>query len=258
MSWRSITHNIWWKLGSVTAAVLLWFSIVGEPEVVISRTLPIVYKNLSPDLLIGSDSVDGVRVDLRGPASRLTPEQLSETAVQLDLSSVSGPGEHTFTLSNTDLRVPEGVSFMRAVPSQLRINFSRMLERDVPVQIRIADPPPAGYRVGQQEVTPSIIRIAGPEARVRAIQNAGTDALDLSGVTQTSEIRANTFVADPQVRLVSPPEVVVKITVVQSTSTREPEDLLPKPETSPNLGTKGGVYPPRVVPLKTSETGTKN
>ena len=38
MSWRTITHNLGWKLGSLLAAILLWFSIVGEPEVVISRS----------------------------------------------------------------------------------------------------------------------------------------------------------------------------------------------------------------------------
>ena len=219
MIWRTLRHDFWWKLGSLVAAVLLWFAIVGEQELVTTRSAPILYQNLPRDLLIGTDALDNVRVELRGPASKLAADHLGETAVLLDLSSVTGPGERTFTLSDADLHLPEGVAFLRAVPSQLRVRLARMLARDVPVEIRIAAPPPAGYRVVRQEVTPDKVRIAGPEAPVTAIQKAETDAIDLSGVTESTELRVNTFIADPQVRLESPPIVTVRVTIEKTGNT---------------------------------------
>jgi len=220
VSWRSLTRNFWWKLGSLALAVVLWVAIVGEPVLVTTHSVPILYRNLPPNLLIGSDALDSVRVELRGPSGKLTATNLSDLAVMLDLSSVSGPGERTFTLSDHDLRLPEGVIFLRAVPSQLRIRFARLETKDVPVQVRIAAPPPKGYRVTRQEVAPAVLRIAGPQLRVQQTNSAETDAIDLSAITQTSQFHVSAFLADPQVRLESAPSVNVTVTIEKAGNER--------------------------------------
>ncbi|HML17606.1 MAG TPA: CdaR family protein [Bryobacteraceae bacterium] len=209
--WRFITRNFAWKLGSLMLSVLLWFAIVGEPELVTTHSLPILYKNLPRGLLINSDAIDSVRVELRGPSGRLTEAALSDLAVTIDLSNVSSPGERTFTLSDADVRLPEGVTFVRGVPSQLRLRFSRVQSKDVPVEVKFASPPPEGYRIASQDVRPSSVRIAGPERRLAAIAVADTDAIDLSAVTLSSDIRVNTFVSDPQVWMESSPVVTVRV-----------------------------------------------
>lgn len=210
---RLITRNLGWKLGSLALAVLLWIAILGEPELVTTHTAPILYKNLPHGLLIGNDSLDQVRVELRGPSGKLSPERLSEMAVQLDLADVKGPGERTFTLSDADFILPQGVTFLRSVPSQLRMRFARMMSREVPVNIRIYAPPPAGYRVVHQEAAPDKLRIAGPEPRVLTVASAETDAIDLSGITANAEMKVNAFVSDPQIRFEVSPVVTVKLTI---------------------------------------------
>ena len=210
---RAATHNFGWKLGSLLISAMLWLAIVGEPELVTTHTAPIVYKGLPQDLLIGSDALDGVRVELRGPSSKLTASNLSDLAVLLDLSGIGGPGERTFTLSDSDLHLPQGITFLRAVPSQLRLRFTRLQTKDVPIRVRIAEPPPAGYRVARQEARPVQLRVAGPERRVEQTTTAETDAIDLSDVRQSSEFHVSAFVADPQVRLESSPLVTVKVTI---------------------------------------------
>jgi hypothetical protein len=193
--------------------VLLWLAILGEPELVTTHTAPILYKNLPPGLLIGSDALDQVRVELRGPSGKLSPDRLSEMAVLLDLSDVRGPGERTFTLSDADFHLPQGVTFLRSVPSQLRVRFARLVSREVPVNVRIYAPPPPGYRIVHQEAVPASLRIAGPEPRVAAVNNADTDAIDLSGVTAYREIKVNASISDPQIRFEMSPVVTVKLTV---------------------------------------------
>jgi YbbR domain-containing protein len=210
---RLITHNFVWKLGSLTLAVLLWYAILGEPELVTTHTAPILYKSLPPGLLIGSDAMDQVRVELRGPSGKLSPDRLEEMAVLLDLSDVKGPGERTFTLSDADFHLPQGVTFMRSVPSQLRVRFARLMSREVPVNIRIYAPLPAGFRMVQQKAVPETLRIAGPEGRVSSVTSAETDAIDLSGTTANREIKVNAFISDPQVRFEVSPVVTIKLTV---------------------------------------------
>jgi YbbR domain-containing protein len=210
---KLITRNLGWKLGSLTLSVLLWFAILGEPELVTTHTAPILYKNLPQGLLIGSDALDQVRVELRGPSGKLSPDLLSEMAVLLDLNDVKGAGERTFTLSDADFHLPQGVTFMRSVPSQLRVRFAKLLSREVPVDIRIYAPPPAGYRIVSQQTVPDRLRITGPEGRVTSVASAETDALDLSGITANTEIKANAFISDPQVRFEVSPVVTVKLVI---------------------------------------------
>jgi hypothetical protein len=214
--WRLITHNFGWKLGSLVLAVALWFAIVGEPELVTTRQVPILYKNLPADILIGSDVADSVRLELRGPSGRLTAGSLEDLTVTLDLASVTGPGERTFTLSDSSMHLPEGVTFLRAIPSQLRLRFARSKMKEVPVRVRFLRPPPSGYQIVAQQVIPEVLQVAGPEPRVDATDSAQTDGIDLSAVTQAAEIRVNTFLTDPQVWLQSSPMVTVKLKIEKS------------------------------------------
>lgn len=210
---RLLTRNFGWKLGSLALAVLLWLAILGEPVLVTTHTAPILYKNLPHGLLIGSDALDQVRVELRGPSGKLSSDRLEEMAVLLDLSDVKGPGERTFTLSDADFHLPQGVTFMRSVPSQLRVRFAKLVTREVPVRIRIDKPPPEGYRIVHQEAAPETLRIAGPEGRVNAVASAETDAIDLSGITANAEMKVNAFISDPQVRFEVSPAVTVKLII---------------------------------------------
>jgi hypothetical protein len=200
--WRLITHNFGWKLGSLVLAVAMWFAIVGEPELVTTREVPILYKNLPPDTLIGSDALDSVRLELRGPSGRLSSASLADLTVMLDLASVNDPGERTFTLSDSSMHLPENVTFLRAIPSQLRLRFARRKMKEVPVEVRFLKPPPIGYEIVGQQVIPEMLQVAGPEPRVDATGSAQTDAIDL--------------VADPQVWLQSSPMVTVKLKIEKS------------------------------------------
>jgi hypothetical protein len=213
VSWHGVTQNAGWKLGSLTLAILLWLAILGEPELVTTHTAPVLYRNLPRELLIGSSALDQVRLEVRGPSGKLTPERLSEAAVVLNLADVSAPGERTFTLSNADIRLPQGTTFVRAIPSQLRVAFARLVSKDVPVTVKVSTQPPAGYRLVKAEAIPPTLRIAGPEGRMAFVNSAETDAIELGAVTQPSEIRVNAFLADPQIRFESPPAVTVKISI---------------------------------------------
>jgi YbbR domain-containing protein len=210
---KLLTANLPWKALSLLIALGLWFALVREPELVTSHSAPIFFRNLPRDLEIGSDVPDRVHVEIRGPSGRLTPESLSDTAVEIDLSAVQAPGERTFTISAASLNLPTGVTFLRAVPSQLRLRFDRVLSKDVPVQVRTSAPPPSGYRVVWQEVRPERLRITGPENRVQEIEAAQTDPIDLSGVVSQAEFRVNAYLSDTQVRFDSAPVVTVKLVV---------------------------------------------
>jgi YbbR domain-containing protein len=213
MIWRWIKHNFGWKLASLILAVSLWVAVVGQPELVTIQAVPVLYRNLPQGLLVLSDAPDTVRAELRGPSGTITTASLAEVFASLDLSGVTGPGEQTFTLSSADFSLPQGVAFLRAVPSQLRLRFDRTLVRDVPVTIRLTGAPPPGFRIANQQITPGRLRISGPEAQVTAITGAETDLIDVSNMTRTTDAKVNAFVANARVQFESPPVVTVRLTI---------------------------------------------
>ena len=221
MNWRRLTHNLGWKASSLFLAVLLWVAYVGDPELVTMQAVPVLYRGLSPGLLV-SGTPEDLRIEVRGPSGKLTGSGLAEAAVILDLSVVQQPGERTFTLSNADLNLPTGVAFLRAVPGQLRLQFDRIQIKEVPVRLRTTGQPAPGYQVAQSEIVPKQLRIRGPEARVQQTFAAETDAIDISGWKQGSEVRVNTFVTDPRVQLDSPAMVTVKIDVERTAVVNRP------------------------------------
>jgi hypothetical protein len=210
---RWVPKNLGWKLGSLLLAILLWLAFSATPDIVTTHTAPILYRNLAPSLLVTGDTPESIHIELRGPAGQLSAGSLADTVALFDLASVSGPGERTFTISDANLNLPRNVSFLRAVPSQLRLRFARLLTRDVPVEIRFAGALPPGRRLVSKTSTPDTLRIAGSEPQVLSVQNVETDAIDLNTVTQSGEYQVNTFVSNPQVRFESSPIVTIQLAV---------------------------------------------
>ena len=210
---RLVPKNLGWKLGSLLLAVLLWLAFSATPDIVTTHTSPILYRNLAPSLLVTGDAPENIHVELRGPAGQLTAASLADTVALFDLASVSGPGERTFTISDANLNLSRNVSFLRAVPSQLRLRFARLLTRDVPVQIRFSGALPPGRQLVSKTSTPETLRIAGSETQVLSVESVETDAIDLSAVTESTEYHVNTFVSNPQVRFESSPIVTIQLAV---------------------------------------------
>ena len=213
MRGRLATKNLGWKLGSLLLAILLWLAFSATPDIVTTHTAPILYRNLAPSLLVTGDAPENIHVELRGSAGELTAASLAETVVLFDLASVSGPGERTFTISDANLNLPRNVMFLRAVPSQLRLRFARLLTRDVPVQIRFSGALPPGRQLVSKTSIPETLRVAGSETQVLTVENVETDSIDLSTVTESGEYHVNTFVSNPQVRFESSPIVTIKLAV---------------------------------------------
>lgn len=211
---RPWTSRFFWKVVSVFAAAVLWYSLIGETETAASIPVVVQYLHLPPELEVTSDPPDRLFLKLRGPTSRLQPEDLRSVALFLDLASVNAPGDQTITITDRELGLPPGVALQRAVPSQVRVTLDRRIEKLVPVEVQYSGPPPSGYRVASQRVFPERVRVIGPETGVARIESALTDRVDLSTTVGNSEFRVPVFLSDPHLRLASGTQyVTVQVTL---------------------------------------------
>jgi hypothetical protein len=225
---RLLLDNFGWKALSLAIALALWVGFVASPQLVTSVSVPVGYRNMPPDLEMSLDTPERVLLELHGPSAKIQGFDAAHASVVLNLGSVHGPGQQTFAIGPENVRLPAGVTVERTIPSQLRIGFEAREKAAVSVRIRWAAPPPAGYRIRNQVVSPPTVTITGPASRIRQVAYAETDPIDLSHVVGKSEFHVHTFVADPQVRYLSSPVVAVIVTL---------ERAAPAGTASPSEGT---------------------
>ena len=217
---KFIFGNLGWKLLSLGIAVALWIAVAREPELATSIAVPIEFRSIPDDLDIGSNLPDHVRLEVRGPSGRLSHENLSDLAVILNLSDAR-PGERTYNIRPSSINLPSGVSFYRALPSQITLRFDKLLTKEVDIVLApYSKGPPDGYRVRSYMLEPAKTFIRGPEQRVKSISHVTLDAVDLSGVISQAEFQTHVNLGDPQLRLEVPSTVRLKI-IVEKTSQKE-------------------------------------
>ncbi|MBX5496680.1 MAG: YbbR-like domain-containing protein [Bryobacteraceae bacterium] len=208
---RYVTANLGWKILSLLIAIVLWYAIVDDPQHSMIVSAPVQFRGLSPDLDIGSDVPSTIELEVRGPSSRLTDLSGTRIPVVIDLSKEDVPGERTFSISERNIDLPSGVTFSRSIPSQLRLRLERKVSKLVPVQVRFAGPPPAGYRVAAVKTFPDKVEIRGPESHVERVEAVETDPVSLATVVSEVEFRAQLYVADPFVSFAKNEPITVRV-----------------------------------------------
>ncbi|MBI4908734.1 MAG: hypothetical protein HY820_34255 [Acidobacteria bacterium] len=196
---RFLSNDFWLKLLSLAVAVVLWLAIQGDANTTTAVSVHLQYRNIPPQLEISSDLVDTAYIEVRGPSVRLNALNLSNAAVAVDLSAHQRPGERTYSIVDANVKLPPGVTFLRSVPSQIRVRLEPRVSKQVPVMPRFENLP-AGYGVVTQNTNPAKVQIVGPESRVNTIDHVETDAIEVDierGVSQV--LLAPVFSGDPLV-----------------------------------------------------------
>ncbi len=202
-----------WKLLSLCAAVIIWVLVASEPEMATVLRVPVQYKDAPRDLEISSDIASNVRLELVGVSGILKQFSAVPSPVVLDFSTVKGPGERTFNIDASAVKLPKGVQLVRAVPAQLRYVFERREQRFVPVEVQLSGSLPNGAQVGRVTTEPATLAVVGPRSKVDLVHSVSTDPVNLSGLKNGQPVITSPFIAEPQVRFVNFQPVHVTVTI---------------------------------------------
>lgn len=212
---RFLTQNIIWKLIALLAAFGIWWSVSNQPDLATIVSVPVEYKNFPKDLEISSDIVEAIDLEARGPSGQLRNLHDSPIATIIDFASVKSPGERTFTITTTELKLPRGIEMVRTIPAQLRFTFERRATREVAVRVPFSGQLPAGLTIAGVDVQPPQLEIAGPESHVANSGKLTADPFDLTNVTGDSEQTLAVYAAESEVRILSKPQVKVRIRIAK-------------------------------------------
>lgn len=211
---KYVLHNLGLKLFSLAVAVLLWVAVTRDPVAEVALNVPVEFHNAPEHLEISSETIPQVQVRVRGPVRVIRELTPAEVHAVVDLSNAK-PGERTYDLSASHIRVPDYVQVIQAVPSQIRISFDARASKQVEVKPRVTGTFASGYRIAEVVANPSTVTIVGPAKHVEEVETAITDPVDATGVVQQTTFLTHAYVSDPLVRLADPTPIRVTVTTVR-------------------------------------------
>ena len=216
-------RNLGWKIGSLLLAVLLWAAMSLEPEVVVVRDAPVLYKNVPPDRVLAGDAPQSVRLELRGRPAELTTETLAGTSVVVDAAREMG----TVSVSATQLNLPRGVSLLRSTPPQIQVNLSRLANKKVPVEIQFSGEVGAGNRLVSSHAMPDTLTLAGADSDLADVTKVQLEPIDLSALAASSQLQVRAREPRPQLYFISSPIVTVTLALgpVTNRSTQNDKEI---------------------------------
>jgi YbbR domain-containing protein len=216
---RIFLRNWPWKLFSLGAAFLLWFTFSGARELTTAITVPIQYRNIPKNLEISSDLVEEAHLVLRGPSTRLSRLAGPDIPVIIDLSDVAAGGQRTYTLDRRNTALPPSIILERALPAQVRLTFEPRITRRVPVHVRF-DNIPEGQAVEGFVIEPQTLEIFGPRSSVIRIERVEADPIDLAKAPVNGDYATTAFAGDQRVNFTGPSTVRVRVSLTPSSATR--------------------------------------
>ncbi len=193
---RMLSGDTLLRIASLALAVVLWVIIAGRDTAERGLDVPVVLRNVPPDLEITGDTLDSVNVRLRASPGLIESLDPGDVLAPIDLNGAE-EGERIIQLTPDQIRVPFGFRVVKITPSLLTLNLERALSKAVPVRPRLIGRPAPGYEVAGFASEPPDIRVRGPKSRVQAIDSAFTEPVSVDGADVTVEEFVNVGLDDP-------------------------------------------------------------
>ena len=201
------------KTLSVGVAVLLWLTVAGEPMVERILRVPLELQNIPTDLVVVENPPAQVDVRVRGASSALTHLADGDVAAVLEMEFVR-PGRRLFSVTPAQVRAPFGVAVEQVTPGTVTVTFEPSGTKVVPVQPAIEGEPAEGYVIQAVAFDPPTVEVVGPQSALTDLTHAVTEGVSVQGASRTVRGIVTIGVGDARLRLATPQNARVTITIV--------------------------------------------
>jgi YbbR domain-containing protein len=219
--WRQIgstaSGNVGLAVLSLIIAVGLW--IAGHRDTERAVEVPIEFRNIPSDLMVIDNRVDYVVLRLSGPRTLVSTLDADDLKLLLDLHGTrSGPS--SFPLGPSSFNIPRGVTVARITPPVIHLRLDPVIKRALPVGVRFAGKPLAGYKIEETVVQPESVSVQGPADEMRRMSFVETLPIDVEG-SRSSIKRMVRLSTDGKPLSFTPELVSVAVTIVEEDSIRD-------------------------------------
>jgi YbbR domain-containing protein len=223
--WRQIgstaSGNVGLAVLALIIAVGLW--IAGHRDIERAIEVPIEFRNIPSDLMVIDNRVDYVVLRLSGPRTLVSTLDADELKLRLDLHETrSGPS--SFPLGPSSFNIPRGVTVARITPPVIHLRLDPVIKRALPVGVRFAGKPLAGYKIEETVVQPESVSVQGPADEMRRMGSVETLPIDVEG-SRSSIKRMVRLSTDGKPLSFTPDQVSVAVTIVEEDSIKDFKDI---------------------------------
>lgn len=172
------TKDITLKITSVLFAVILWFNVMNTENPIRNKEIKNVIvektnlESLEVSNLILMDSEEfSISVKLSGrinDISNLSPKNIK---AKIDLLG-SKKGTNKIPVDVSLITPIEGVSIVDFSPKEIAVNLDKIVEKQVPVKLKVLGKTKTGYIKGKEELKQRSILIQGPKKTIDLIKEA--------------------------------------------------------------------------------------
>lgn len=200
------------RLLALGIALGLWFnSSFEDREAQSERMVPASVSYSWPKDYIVINRAQTVNVRVRGSSKRVRALDSGQVDVQVEIGRQRGP--ITVTLGPENVLLPEGLEVISVEPNAITVEVEREISRRIRVVPEVMGEPAAGAKVGEPEVFPNQVLVAGPESLVSRTQVLRTRPVSLAGQSVTFEADVAVVPPDPLIQIVQPSRVRVRVPI---------------------------------------------
>jgi YbbR domain-containing protein len=207
------------KLLSLAIAIVLWLLVTGQNEPVTAH-VNVQLNFIRPQSLeISNDPPRTVDVMLTGSRNKLDNLTSLDLVATVDLSA-ERTGERVLRLADkAQISLPQGIKVDGYQPSAIPIRLEPIVERQVPVELKLEGKPEAGFEVYAVHPSKGSVTVRGPASRVNSLQKVTTESIWLPGRKESFTANVAIDVPDPKVDVEPSISVEVQIGEVRTEKT---------------------------------------
>lgn len=210
---KLLFENLGLKISAILLSIFLWFFVTSSGQSEMSFEVPIEFLNIPVDFRVVSASTKTVNVTIRGQERLMKNVRTSDIRVFVDIGSAK-KGEGIYYINKDDIKLPFAMSVINIKPSSLKLRLDETVTKTIIIKPYITGLPEKGFFISSIAIEPESVIIRGLKSELRKINNLMTEALDITGLheTTTEELKIDIAGADlkPEVNTVKVKVIITR------------------------------------------------
>lgn len=162
---------------SLVIAVVLWVQVHGQGMGSVRMDVALQVRDVPVDMVIVNDLPDQVSVTISGLQAQLNALDAKSLFVSVDASLLNMPGVIEQALDVETIDLPVGLKIEKIQPDSVQLQVDHIVTRIL--DVLPAFDLPQGWEVHHVVVTPSIVKLSGPEVWLSTLNKVDTVAVRL-------------------------------------------------------------------------------
>ncbi len=210
---------------SLVIAGLLWGVAHGSSDIQEPFDLPVVFEGVPDDLVITEQNSDVINIRVQGSRAALRNLKGERLQYAVDVSGARA-GSADYDVPQEPVETPRGASVVSRSPSRVEVKFERRGSKVMAVRADLAGEPAEGFRVSSVVVEPPKVRVTGARRQVLRLNEAVTEAVDVTGLDGPVEREVGLNLGGQHVWVDEPGNVRVQIMIEAEPVEETPEENL--------------------------------